>query len=83
MRCCSVLDATVGQKCVVAGQAFAVQRSHGAGNEQNSTAPTRGGILVALAEKHKLPVHFYGVGEGNRRLARSTAWEFCAGDCRD
>ena len=24
----------------------------------------RGGILVALAEKHKLPVHFIGVGEG-------------------
>jgi len=24
----------------------------------------RGGVLVALAEKYQLPVHFIGVGEG-------------------
>jgi fused signal recognition particle receptor len=24
----------------------------------------RGGVLVNLAERHKLPVHFIGVGEG-------------------
>jgi fused signal recognition particle receptor len=36
----------------------------------------RGGILVALAEKFKLPVHFIGVGEGIDDLAPFTAQEF-------
>ena len=36
----------------------------------------RGGILVALAEKHKLPVHFIGVGEGIDDLAPFTARDF-------
>jgi len=35
-----------------------------------------GGILVALAEKHKLPVHFIGVGEGIDDLAAFTARDF-------
>ena len=36
----------------------------------------RGGILVALAEKFKLPVHFIGVGEGVDDLAPFTARDF-------
>ena len=36
----------------------------------------RGGILVALAEKYKLPVHFIGVGEGIDDLAPFTARDF-------
>ena len=36
----------------------------------------RGGILVALAEKFKLPVHFIGVGEGIDDLAPFTARDF-------
>src|SRR5438093_907651 len=36
----------------------------------------RGGILVALAEKHRLPVHFIGVGEGVDDLAAFTARDF-------
>jgi fused signal recognition particle receptor len=36
----------------------------------------RGGILVALVEKHKLPVHFIGVGEGIEDLAAFTARDF-------
>jgi len=28
----------------------------------------RGGILVAIAEKFKLPIHFIGVGEGAEDL---------------
>jgi fused signal recognition particle receptor len=31
---------------------------------------------VALAEKHKLPVHFVGVGEGIDDLAAFTARDF-------
>ena len=36
----------------------------------------RGGILVALAAKHKLPVHFIGVGEGVEDLAPFAAKDF-------
>ena len=36
----------------------------------------RGGILVALSEKYKLPVHFIGVGEGIDDLAPFTAHDF-------
>jgi len=36
----------------------------------------RGGILVAIAAKHKLPVHFIGVGEGIDDLAPFAAKDF-------
>jgi fused signal recognition particle receptor len=36
----------------------------------------RGGILVALSEKFKLPVHFVGVGEGIDDLQPFTARDF-------
>jgi fused signal recognition particle receptor len=36
----------------------------------------RGGILVAIAEKYGLPVHFIGVGEGIDDLAPFSAKEF-------
>jgi fused signal recognition particle receptor len=36
----------------------------------------RGGILVAIADRFKLPVHFIGVGEGVEDLAPFTARDF-------
>ena len=64
-----VLDATVGQNALSQVEAF--HRTAGVTGlvmtKLDGTA--RGGILVALAEKHKLPVHFIGVGEGIRRPA--------------
>jgi fused signal recognition particle receptor len=36
----------------------------------------RGGILVAIAAKYGLPVHFVGVGEGIEDLAPFSAKEF-------
>ena len=36
----------------------------------------RGGILVALSEKYKLPVHFIGVGEGIDDLRPFVARDF-------
>ena len=36
----------------------------------------RGGILVAIAEKTGLPVHFIGVGEGVEDLAPFSAHDF-------
>jgi len=36
----------------------------------------RGGILVAIAEKFQLPVHFIGVGEGANDLEAFEARDF-------
>jgi fused signal recognition particle receptor len=36
----------------------------------------RGGILVAIADKFGLPVHYIGVGEGVEDLAPFTARDF-------
>jgi fused signal recognition particle receptor len=71
-----VLDATVGQNALSQVEAF--HRIAGVTGlvmtKLDGTA--RGGILVALAEKHKLPVHFIGVGEGVDDLAPFTARDF-------
>ncbi len=71
-----VLDATVGQNALSQVEAF--HRTAGVTGlvmtKLDGTA--RGGILVALAEKHQLPVHFIGVGEGIDDLAPFTARDF-------
>ena len=36
----------------------------------------RGGILVAIAKKYSLPVHFIGVGEGVDNLEQFAAADF-------
>jgi fused signal recognition particle receptor len=71
-----VLDATVGQNALSQVEAF--HRVAGVTGlvmtKLDGTA--RGGILVALAERHKLPVHFIGVGESIEDLAPFTARDF-------
>ena len=71
-----VLDATVGQNAL--SQASEFTRIAGVTGlvmtKLDGTA--RGGILVALAAKHKLPVHFIGVGEGVDDLAPFAARDF-------
>ncbi len=71
-----VLDATVGQNALSQVEVF--QRVAGvtgiAMTKLDGTA--RGGILVALADKYKLPVHFIGVGEGVDDLAPFAARDF-------
>jgi fused signal recognition particle receptor len=71
-----VLDATVGQNALSQVEAF--HRTAGVTGlvmtKLDGTA--RGGILVALSEKYKLPVHFIGVGEGIDDLAPFTARDF-------
>ena len=71
-----VLDATVGQNALSQVEAF--HRTAGVSGlvmtKLDGTA--RGGILVALAEKHKLPVHFIGVGEGIDDLEPFDARDF-------
>ncbi|WJR78592.1 signal recognition particle-docking protein FtsY [Bradyrhizobium sp. NP1] len=71
-----VLDATVGQNALSQVEAF--HRTAGVTGlvmtKLDGTA--RGGILVALSEKFKLPVHFIGVGESVEDLSPFTARDF-------
>ena len=71
-----VLDATVGQNALSQVEAF--HRTAGVTGlvmtKLDGTA--RGGILVAIAAKFGLPVHFIGVGEGVDDLAPFAARDF-------
>jgi fused signal recognition particle receptor len=71
-----VLDATVGQNALSQVEIF--QKIAGVTGlvmtKLDGTA--RGGILVALAAKFGVPVHFIGVGEGIDDLAPFTAKDF-------
>jgi fused signal recognition particle receptor len=71
-----VLDATVGQNAISQVELF--QKAAGVTGlvmtKLDGTA--RGGILVALAERFRLPVHFIGVGEGVEDLEPFTARDF-------
>ncbi|ACL59282.1 signal recognition particle-docking protein FtsY [Methylobacterium nodulans] len=71
-----VLDATVGQNAISQVELF--QKTAGVTGlvmtKLDGTA--RGGILVALAAKFGLPVHFIGVGEGVDDLEPFTARDF-------
>jgi fused signal recognition particle receptor len=71
-----VLDATVGQNALSQVETFG--RIAGitglAMTKLDGTA--RGGILVAIAEKFALPVHFIGVGEGVDDLEPFAARDF-------
>ncbi len=71
-----VLDATVGQNAL--GQVEVFSKIAGVTGlvmtKLDGTA--RGGILVAIAERFGMPVHFIGVGEGIDDLAPFTARDF-------
>jgi fused signal recognition particle receptor len=71
-----VLDATVGQNALSQVEIF--QKTAGVTGlvmtKLDGTA--RGGILVALAAKFKVPVHFIGVGENVEDLAPFSARDF-------
>ncbi|WP_210250432.1 signal recognition particle-docking protein FtsY [Ancylobacter sp. TS-1] len=70
------LDATVGQNALLQVEAF--QRVAGVTGlvmtKLDGTA--RGGILVAIAAKYRLPVHLIGVGEGVDDLQPFAARDF-------
>jgi fused signal recognition particle receptor len=71
-----VLDATVGQNALSQVEVF--QKVAGVTGlvmtKLDGTA--RGGILVALAQKFGLPIHFIGIGEGVDDLAPFDAKDF-------
>ena len=71
-----VLDATVGQNALSQVELFR-QTAGVTGLVMTKLDGTaRGGILVALAAKFGLPVHFIGVGEGVEDLQPFAARDF-------
>ncbi|HEY8580224.1 MAG TPA: signal recognition particle-docking protein FtsY, partial [Beijerinckiaceae bacterium] len=58
-----VIDATVGQNALSQVEIFGRVAGVTGLVMTKLDGTARGGILVAIAEKHELPVHFIGVGE--------------------
>lgn len=78
-----VLDATTGQNALRQVEVFR-ERAGVTGIVMTKLDGTaRGGILVAIAEAHGLPVHAIGVGEAVGDLAAFDAGEFAAAIAAD
>jgi len=71
-----VLDATVGQNALSQVEIFSKIAGVTGLVMTKLDGTARGGILVAIADKFGLPVHFIGVGEGVDDLAPFTARDF-------
>jgi fused signal recognition particle receptor len=71
-----VLDATVGQNALSQVEIFREVAGVTGLAMTKLDGTARGGILVAIAAKYRLPVHFVGVGEGIEDLAPFSASEF-------
>ena len=75
-----VLDATVGQNALSQVEVFRKIAGVTGLVMTKLDGTARGGILVAIAAKFGLPVHFIGVGEGIDDLAPFSAKDFAQGD---
>jgi len=71
-----VLDATVGQNALSQVEEFGKTAGVTGLVMTKLDGTARGGILVAIAAKFGLPVHFIGVGEGIEDLAPFAATDF-------
>jgi fused signal recognition particle receptor len=71
-----VLDATTGQNALQQVEIFGRMAGVTGLAMTKLDGTARGGILVAIATKHKIPVHFIGVGEGVDDLAPFDATDF-------
>ena len=71
-----VLDATVGQNALSQVEAFGKTAGVTGLVMTKLDGTARGGILVSIAEKFKLPIHFIGVGEGVDDLEPFAAKDF-------
>jgi fused signal recognition particle receptor len=58
-----VLDATTGQNAIIQAEAFTKVAGVTGLIMTKLDGTARGGILVAIAERFRLPVHAIGVGE--------------------
>jgi fused signal recognition particle receptor len=73
-----VLDATVGQNALSQVEVFARIAGVTGLVMTKLDGTARGGILVAIAAKHRIPVHFIGVGESVEDLSPFAAKDFAA-----
>jgi fused signal recognition particle receptor len=71
-----VLDATVGQNAISQVEIFGKVAGVTGLVMTKLDGTARGGILVAIAERFRLPVHFIGVGEGIDDLEPFAARDF-------
>jgi len=71
-----VLDATVGQNALSQVEVFGKTAGVTGLVMTKLDGTARGGILVSIAEKFKLPIHFIGVGEGVDDLSPFAAKDF-------
>lgn len=71
-----VLDATVGQNALRQVEAFQSSAEVTGLIMTKLDGTAKGGILVAIAQKFDLPIHFVGVGEGNNDLKTFDSEEF-------
>ena len=71
-----VLDATVGQNALSQVEEFSKTAGVTGLAMTKLDGTARGGILVAIAEKYRLPVHFIGVGESIDDLEPFQARDF-------
>ncbi len=71
-----VLDATVGQNALSQVELFGKTAGVTGLAMTKLDGTARGGILVAIAQKFGLPIHFIGVGEGVEDLAPFAAKDF-------
>jgi fused signal recognition particle receptor len=71
-----VLDATVGQNALAQVEIFGAKAGVTGLVMTKLDGTARGGILVAIADKFALPVHFIGVGEGIDDLEPFAARDF-------
>ena len=73
-----VLDATVGQNALTQVEEFSKTAGVTGLIMTKLDGTARGGILVAIADRFALPIHFVGVGEGVEDLAPFVARDFAA-----
>jgi fused signal recognition particle receptor len=71
-----VLDATVGQNALSQVEAFKQTAGVTGLVVTKLDGTAKGGILVAIAARHELPVHFIGVGESVDDLETFSARDF-------
>jgi fused signal recognition particle receptor len=74
-----VLDATVGQNAHQQVEVFRSVANVSGLIVTKLDGTAKGGVLVALAERFRLPVHWIGVGEGLEDLRPFDAGEFARG----
>ena len=73
-----VLDATVGQNALMQTEAFAETANVTGLIMTKLDGTAKGGVLVALSDKYKLPIHAIGIGESIEDLENFSAPVFAA-----